>query len=46
MESSVDQFFATARHFLLELKDLILLATFVIVLAISAYQFIKWKLNH
>jgi hypothetical protein len=46
MEGCVDSYFAAARHFLLELKDLILLATLVAALAISAYQFIKWKIDH
>jgi hypothetical protein len=46
MESSVESFFTDAKRFLLELKDLILLATFVAALAISAYQFIKWKIHH
>jgi hypothetical protein len=45
-ESSVTDFFANARQFLLDLKDLILLATFVVALGISAYQFIKWKIHH
>jgi hypothetical protein len=40
------EFFTAAKYFLSELKDIIILATFVLITGISAYQFIKWKLTH
>lgn len=43
---SMNQFFAAARRFLTELKDIILLAILVGTLAISDYQFLAWKLTH
>lgn len=46
MEGSVEHFFTQAKQFLLDLKDLIILGTFVAALAISAYKFLKWKIEH
>jgi hypothetical protein len=43
---NMHDFFTAAKRFLKELKDLIFLATLVAFGAISAYQFLAWKLAH
>lgn len=39
-------FFSAAKSFLKELGDLTYLVTYVVLLIVSCYKYVRWKIDH